>query len=254
MRLKKIIIAALLLCVCLLVSCGSAYRCRVMLSDAEASLDAPRSPYTEITVGEKTYALSWQRAHENRLTGGTVDSYTITDAEEPDAYPIDAYIKIHRESGEILSFYGITPYDAVESVTADAVRALLAQFATDVKWEAYTDVSEMQTVSGHTRFRFEMPMYNASIEVELDENGKICYLSKNIAIPERELSISEEEETALIEKALKKEALLQKGMTVKLHAKQYSLCEGADGILYTVSLIDQEGFHIGSYIIFLTEK
>lgn len=249
---QKIIITALILLMILssFCSCGmKAYACEIVKNSSEISTTVIEGKINNIIINEIPFKLEYKETYISELTGKMIDKYNIISGKFSDT---DIHnVRIERESGNLIYFIGITPYDIIGDIKNmseyDLKKAVEKILGKDYDFSIYNDYScNIDAIGCEYTLKWSVVNQNVSLTVYIKNDGSIYGISLTNAgsNSDKMLNISKEERNLMILNILKKENLIntKNNINIEILSSKQSLYNGKDAIIYTVQTTDKDGF------------
>lgn len=249
---KKIIITALISLMILssFCSCGmKAYACEIVTNSSEINTTVIEGKTDNIIINEVPFRLEYKETYKSELTGKMIDKYNIV-SDKLSVTDIHN-VRIERESGNLIYFMGITPYDVIGNIENmseyDLKKAVEKILCKDYDFSNYNDYScNVDAIGCEYTLKWSVENQNISLTVYIKNDGSIYGISLTNAgsSSDKMLSISKEERNLMILNTLKKEKLIKtkNNINIDILSSKQSLYNGKDAIIYTVQTTDKGGF------------
>lgn len=251
--LKKVfaLTGALLVLVTILSGCAhKRFRAEVPEAESAAAADPAKTGTITAELGGRAYDCSYDISYVSDFSGKTYDRFRTGER---------GRIVIDPETGEVIRFYGITPFEpidgAAELTDTELVSAVREHVSSLVDTEKYGEslVTRYSQNGKETSsivvklFQKDVKELNNSVSVTVNAEGEIEDYSRidgwtGGAAP---IEISNEERDALIRSAVEKKITDGKLREVKIKTELLTLYKGEPALLYWVTAIDDKGFDHG---------
>ena len=250
--LKKVfaLTGALLVLVTILSGCAhKRFRAEVPEGESAAAADPAKAGTITAELGGRAYDCSYDISCVSDFSGKTYDRFRTGER---------GRIVIDPETGEVIRFFGITPFEpidgAAELTDTELVSAVRERISSLVDTEKYgeSNVTRYSQNGKETSsivvklFQKDVKELNNSVSVTVNAEGEIEDYSRidgwtGGAAP---IEISNEERDALIRSAVEKKIVGKLG-EVKIQTELLTLYKGESALLYLVTAIDDKGFDHG---------
>ncbi len=244
---------------CSLISAGcirKVYAGEVLQDDNEPFYDPDKAGEKTITVNGINYDCKYDISYTSIYNGRTADRFRTGER---------GRIIIDSESGKVIGFYNIMPFERFECAMEmndeeliNAVRELLSVI-TDVSVYNKAEV----TIRNNKTGRIAVKLYqhdelelNNSITVAINKNGEIDDYSFIDGCPEgtKVPKISDKDIDLFIRTAIKENMSLSDPGEIRMNRKVLTVYNGRPALIITVEVCDKAGFSYGLLPILISEK
>lgn len=257
---KTLAFALALLMLAAIVSGCAQRRFRAEIPDGESGMAADPAKAGTITaeICGQTYECAYDTSFPSDTTGALCDRYTTGER---------GRIVIDPETGEVIRFYGITPFEpidcAAEITDEELISAVRERISSLVDTAKYGESLVTRYPQSESEVNIVVKLYqkdarelNNSVSVTIGPEGDIEDYSridgwKDGAAP---IDISDEERDALIRSAVEKKITDGKLGEVKLKNELLTLYKGEPALLYWVAAINDRGFDHGLFPVVIYGK
>lgn len=259
--LKKVfaLTGALLVLVTILSGCAhKRFRAEVPEAESAAAADPAKAGTITAELNSNTYDCSYDISYVSDFSGKTYDRFRTGER---------GRIVIDPETGEVIRFYGITPFEpidgAAELTDTELVSEVRERVSSLVDTEKYGEslVTRYSQNGKETSsivvklFQKDVKELNNSVSVTVNAEGEIEDYSRidgwtGGAAP---IEISNEERDALIRSAVEKKIAGKLG-EVKIQTELLTLYKGEPALLYRVEAMDDKGFSHGLFPVVIFGK
>ncbi len=254
--MKKWLIGCLIFTLILsIIGCNhtnSAYSCEIMepnLHEQEQTITS--APPQDFKIGQSTFTVQLSSKAESVDTHERYDVYAVVDASDT---PVNKTIRVHTETGKMVGFYGIRPYDKIENIenlSDEELKTIVEQTMGDaVDFSAYNTFRVMRPVSPSGQYCLcwqvkEEIFRDIRVDIHITSDGHIQSFSQTNNCPD-DLTVPFlpiEERTRLIEDTLCEHLEIKsiKGIRYKILYETLSYYQGKDAILYQIEVV-KDGF------------
>ena len=252
--LKKVfaLTGALLVLVTILSGCAhKRFRAEVPEGESAAAADPAKAGTITAELGGRAYDCSYDISYVSDFSGKTYDRFRTGER---------GRIVIDPETGEVIRFFGITPFEpidgAAELTDTELVSAVRERISSLVDTEKYgeSNVTRYSQNGKETSsivvklFQKDVKELNNSVSVTVNAEGEIEDYSRidGWTGGTAPIEISNEERDALIRSAVEKKIVGKLG-EVKIQTELLTLYKGESALLYLVTAIDDKGFDHGRF-------
>ncbi|MBR3486376.1 MAG: hypothetical protein IKH31_02215 [Clostridia bacterium] len=252
--LKKVfaLTGALLVLVTILSGCAhKRFRAEVPEGESAAAADPAKAGTITAELGGRAYDCSYDISYVSDFSGKTYDRFRTGER---------GRIVIDPETGEVIRFFGITPFEpidgAAELTDTELVSAVRERISSLVDTEKYgeSNVTRYSQNGKETSsivvklFQKDVKELNNSVSVTVNAEGEIEDYSRidGWTGGTAPIEISNEERDALIRSAVEKKIVGKLG-EVKIQTELLTLYKGESALLYLVTAIDDKGFDHGLF-------
>lgn len=220
----------------------------------------PDTPLTEITVGDTVYQVMLSESYYNDADE-IIDEYRVTGGQafdKDDSYDGFRRIRVDRQSSEIISFSGISPYPPLPSYTQRTDEENAAEIRSIYSAHDFSvyDTFEIwgEPISEARNYDWSSAQLARGFCVRVTKDGIIDHFSTYDSVPSESdrLQLTEEECIRIIRRALFFDGMLDFGRqyTVTLITQKHTLDRGEPAIFCAARVVDEDGFvFVQSYTV-----
>lgn len=246
-----IFITLMLFVVSSLCSCNNAvYACDLLDNEYNANVNFTNGSIDGITINEKTFGLQYSESNISELTGNTIDEYKVISGDMSDSHI--HVVRLDRNTGEMVFFMGITPYDEIANISElneiqlkNVVEDLLKE---EYDFSIYDEYVESRAViDNQYTLRWSMSTQNVSLAVYVSKDGTITCISKTDAYSNAVMTMSiddDERDSLIINKLIDENIIESKDIDLDILSARQSLYQGKDAMIYVVKLTDPQGYTV----------
>ena len=235
----------------------SAFTAEIIASESN-EFTAEKTDGKSIELGGNAYDCSYDISYVSDFSGKTYDRFRTGER---------GRIVIDPETGEVIRFYGIAPFEpidgAAELTDTELVSEVRERVSSLVDTEKYGEslVTRYSQNGKETSsivvklFQKDVKELNNSVSVTVNAEGEIEDYSRIDGWPEgsEPIEISEEERDALIRSAVA-EKIDGKLGEIRLDSELLTIYKGKPALLYWVEAMDDKGFSHGLFPVVIFGK
>lgn len=252
-RFKVIILCILWVFSALFTGCErQAYACEIVEVTEISSNALPELLTRDVNIGGKSYKCTYVESEVSVLKGEKIFTYRISDASNKRGESNSNTSSISfDENGKLVSFINFRPFDPIANFSQlseqELEQEVIKRMEEFADFSKYTEFSLVRKEGLYYGLKWQVKrkaLCNISISVNIDSDGEIDSVRIIDACADDlyEPFISEEERDSYIWEALNKQKSSFVPHRFEIESETLTTYEGKDAILYTVKVIDKEGF------------